>query len=181
MIDVALHQESQIQQFCVINIKNIVIDSTLHWKIHNGAGAFSPGYLDRIIVIEDDRGPKDPDSFIRVLCWRGQSDRDIKITPGKTNHLEPFALAHCEIYRFSEYPPATSILINASKKYECPPTPLPKKKYMMYFRELWEERLPLLPPKISWYDYSLEYWPNKYEKEVKLARKGVYLKLVKIC
>src|SRR4030042_5596707 len=67
LADVALHEESGTQMFCVISLKKT--DHTVPWKALNGAVALDPGYLKWIIVVDEDVDPRDPDSFIWALCF----------------------------------------------------------------------------------------------------------------
>lgn len=175
LVDVALHQESGTQQFCVVSLKKT--DHTLPWKALNGAVAFAPGYLKWIIVVDEDIDPRDPDSFLWALCWRVQPDRDIRITPGKTAHLDPSALPPSKLSGMSEYPPTTSILIDATRKWDYPPTSLPRKDFMERARKIWEEEgLPALTPKVPWYGYSLGHWTEQDEEEAECALKGEHYK-----
>lgn len=110
LVDVGLHGESGTQQFCVITLKKK--DPTVAWKALNGAVALDPGYLKWVIVVDDDIDPHDPDSYIWALCWRMQPDRDIRITPGKSAHLDPSTVPPEEHTKMAGYAPITSILID---------------------------------------------------------------------
>ena len=107
---VLLHGESGTEQFCVISLKKTnPADATVPWKALNGAVALDPGYLKWVIVVDDDIDPHDPDSYLWALCWRVQPDRDIRITPGKSAHLDPSAVPPDETSQMTVYPPTTSI------------------------------------------------------------------------
>lgn len=171
LVDVALHEESGTEQFGVISLKKT--DQTLPWKALNGAVALHPGYLKWVIVVDDDVDPRDPDSFIWALCFRVQPDRDIRITPGMSAHLDPSAVPPQELSSTSEFPPTTSILIDATRKWVYPPTSLPRKEFMERAREIWEEEgLPPLKPKAPWWGDLFGYWPEEYQEEAELALKG---------
>lgn len=171
LVDVGLHGESGTEQFCVISLKKT--DPTVPWKALNGAVALDPGYLKWVIVVDEDIDPHDPDSYIWALCWRVQPDKDIRITPGKSAHLDPSAVPPEEHERMAGYPLTTSILIDATRKWAYPPTSLPKKEFMERARQIWEEEgLPELNPKVPWYGYSLGYWTEQDQEEAELALKG---------
>lgn len=175
LVDVALHGESGTEQFCVISLKKT--DHTVPWKALNGAVALDPGYLKWVIVVDEDIDPHDPDSFIWALCWRMQPDRDVRITPGKSAHLDPSAVPPEATSQMHGYPPTTSILIDATRKWVYPPTSLPRKEFMESARKIWEEEgLPDLSPKIPWYGYSLGYWTEENKEEAELALKGEHYK-----
>lgn len=175
LVDVALHGESGTEQFCVISLKRT--DHTVPWKALNGAVALDPGYLKWVIVVDDDIDPHDPDSFIWALCFQVQPDRDIRITTGKSAHLDPSAVPPEETSQMQVYPPTTSILIDATRKWAYTPTSLPRKEFMERARKIWEEEgLPSLNPKTPWYGYSLGYWTAENEEEAELALKGEHYK-----
>ncbi len=76
-----------------------------------------------------------------------------------------------------EFPPTTSILIDATRKWPYPPTSLPKKEFMERAREIWEEEgLPPLNPKVPWYGYSLGFWTEEDQEEAELALRGEHYK-----
>jgi len=139
--------------------------------------ALEPGYLKWVIVVDEDVDPRDPDSFIWALCFRVQPDRDIRIIKGMSAHLDPSAVPPEELLRMPEFPPTTSILIDATRKWPYPPTSLPKKEFMERARKIWEEEgLPPLNPKVPWYGYLLGYWPEEYQEEAELALRGEHYK-----
>jgi 4-hydroxy-3-polyprenylbenzoate decarboxylase len=173
LVDVGLHGESGTEQFCVISLKKT--DHTLPWKALNGAVALDPGYLKWVIVVDDDIDPHDPDSYLWALCFQVQPDRDIRITPGKSAHLDPSAVPMEETTQRTAYPPTTAILIDATRKWAYPPTSLPRRDFMENARKIWEEEglLPLTP-KVPWYGYSLGHWSEEDQQEAELALKGEY-------
>ena len=178
LVDVGLHGESGTEQFCVISLKKPVKgDRTVPWKALNGAVALDPGYLKWVIVVDDDIDPHDPHSYLWALCWCVQPDKDIRITPGKSAHLDPSAVPPEEVSQMSMYPPTTSILIDATRKWAYPPTSLPKKEFMERARKIWEEEgLPTLNPIVPWHGYSLGHWTAEDEEEAELALKGEHYK-----
>ena len=177
LVDVALHGESGTEQFCVISLKKPrKEDRTVPWKALNGAVALDPGYLKWIIVVDEDIDPHDPDSYLWALCFQVQPERDIRITPGKSAHLDPSAVPPDQKHQEAGgYPPTCSVLIDATRKWDYPPTSLPGKEFMEHARKIWEEEgLPTLQPKLPWFGYSLGHWTKQYEEEAKLAVKGDY-------
>jgi len=176
LVDVGLHVESGTEQFCVISLKKPNReDCTVPWKALNGAAAFDPGYLKWIIVVDDDIDPHDPDSHLWALCFCVQPDRDIRVTPGKSAHLDPSAAPMGEKSQRSSYPPTTAILIDATRKWAYPPTSLPRREFMEHARKMWEEEhLPPLQPKVPWFGYPLGHWTAEDQEEAELALKGEY-------
>lgn len=178
LVDVGLHGESGTHQFCVISLKkNDKADLTVPWKALNGAVALDPGYLKWVIVVDEDIDPHDPDSYIWALCWHMQPDRDIRITPGKSAHLDPSAVPPEEYVKLPGYAPTSSILIDATRKWDYPPISLPRREFMEKARRIWEEEgLPELTPKVPWFGYSLGWWTKEDEEEAELALKGEHYK-----
>jgi 4-hydroxy-3-polyprenylbenzoate decarboxylase len=98
--------------------------------------------------------------------------RDIRITPGKDPGLDPSA-APADVRKELGQPDASALLIDATRKWDYPPTSLPKREFMERARKIWdEEGLPPLKPKIPWFGYSLGYWTSEFDEEAELALKG---------
>ena len=65
------------------------------------------------------------------------------------------------------------MLINATRKWDYPPTSLPKREFMDRARQIWEEEgLPKLTPKAPWHGYTLGDWSEESEQEAQLALLG---------
>jgi hypothetical protein len=72
---------------------------------------------------------------------------------------------------------SSSILMDATRKWDYPPISLPKREFMERAMEIWEEEgLPSLTPKIPWHGYSLGYWTKEDEEEAELALRGEHYK-----
>jgi 4-hydroxy-3-polyprenylbenzoate decarboxylase len=84
------------------------------------------------------------------------------------------ARGHGPVLRESE--DESTMLIDATLKYDLPPVALPTKEFMERAKELWEELgLPPLTPEIPWHGYSLGDWNDKWEAMAKRATDGDYL------
>ncbi len=173
LVDVFFHRESGAWQFCVISLRKP--ERTQVWKALNGAVALDPRHAKIIIVVDDDIDLRDPNSVIWALSFRMQPAQDIRVTPGKTASLDPSATPpeQARARRDLLQPPTSSILIDATRKWDYPPIALPKKEFMEQAKKIWEEEgLPPLSPKVPWYGYSLGYWTQEDEEEAELALKG---------
>ncbi len=171
ILDVAFHENSGGKQFVVIRMRKTY--STEPWQALNAAVAFNPTWAKMIIVVDEDIDPRDTDSIIWALCYRMQPHLDIRITPGKTAALDPSAAPLKETMGTRERPPTSSLLIDATRKWDYPPVSLPKRELMERARQIWEEEgLPKLSPKVPWYGYSLGHWSKENEEEAELALKG---------
>jgi 4-hydroxy-3-polyprenylbenzoate decarboxylase len=79
--------------------------------------------------------------------------------------------------KYPEPDGASALLVDATCKWEYPPTSLPAKEYMEKAKERWEKLgLPKLEPRYPWHGYSLGHWPKEDEEEANWAVKGEYAK-----
>jgi UbiD family decarboxylase len=175
--DVCWHEESGSWQFAVISLKKAFPPQA--WQALKGADALDPQRGKIIIAVDEDIDARDPDSVIWALCYRMQPHRDILVTMGKSASLDPSAAPPgAEVppgYQGVDLP-TSSILIDATRKWNYPPIALPAKEFMEKAKKIWEElALPKLSPKIPWYGRSLGNWLKKFEEEAGLAVKGEYL------
>lgn len=175
LADVAFHDESGGRQFCVISLKAPAQSDA--WKALNGAVALMPNYGKVIIAVDDDIDPNNMDAVAWALCYRMQPDKDVRVTPGKVHGLDPSAAPPEVLERAHQRAPTSSIMINATRKWDYPPVSLPKREFMEAARKIWEaEGLPPLTPRSPWYGYSLGYWTEEDETEALLALKGEHYK-----
>ncbi len=171
LVSVAFHRESGSVPFCVISLNRPT--KTDVWKTLKGADALHPNRGKIIIAVDDDIDPREPDSVIWALCYRMQPNRDILVTQGKSADLDPSVAPPEETKKMRMPPTSSSILIDATRKWDYPPVSLPGREFMERARKIWEEEgLPTLTPKIPWYGYSLGYWTEEDEEEAELAVRG---------
>lgn len=173
IIDVALHENSGSTSYCVIRMKKT--HPSQAWQALNGAAALDPQLGKFIIVVDEDIDPRDADSVNWALSFRVQPHRDTRITTGRVPALDPSANPPWEPDPGYLQTTASSLLIDATRKWDYPPVSLPKREYMERSKKIWEELgLPELNPKVPWYGYSLGYWTKVNEEEAELALRGEY-------
>ncbi len=172
--DVSWHEESGASQWVVISLKKAYPAQV--WQALKEADAFESSMGKVIIAVDEDIDAKDPDSVIWALCFRMQPAKDILITPGKAAHLDPSAgPPGAELPPGYASPSTSSILIDATMKWDYPPTALPAQEFMENAKRIWEGLgLPSLSPKVPWYGRSLGAWTKQNEEEAELAVKGEY-------
>ncbi len=171
LVDVAFHDASGAYQFCVISLKKPTQPQA--WQALNGAVAMAPTHGKMIIAVDDDIDARDLDSVIWALCYRMQPQNDIRIVTGKSAALDPSAAPPEELKEKSYYPLTSSVLINATMKWDYPPVALPKREFMEDAKKIWDKiGLPPLTPKVPWFGYHLGYWTEEDELEAELALKG---------
>ena len=163
---VAIHEESGGWGFFVIQMK--VPQPTHAWQALYAAAGLTPGLGKFFVVVDDDIDPRDLDAVIWALVFRAQPHRDIIVLPGKRPMLDPSAVSPADPGWHHAFPVpngASSLLINAVRKWPYPPVSLPAKEFMERARLIWEEeKLPQLKPKVPWHGYELGHWPDEFKK-----------------
>jgi 3-polyprenyl-4-hydroxybenzoate decarboxylase len=174
LLDVVMYENSGSAMYCVIKMGKS--HPSQMWQALYGAFASVPTSPKIVVVVDDDIDPRDPDSVIWALSFRMQPHQDIRIVSGRGAPLDPSAATPQTPDEERFYPPpggASTVLINATRKWDCPPVALPKKEFMERAREIWEEEgLPKIEIKTPWFGYDLGYWPEEFAEEAKLALQG---------
>jgi 4-hydroxy-3-polyprenylbenzoate decarboxylase len=179
VMEVVFHESGGSWQFIVIRIKN---ENPAHpWQALQAASGFEPSMGKIIIVVDEDVDPWDPDAVNWALSFRMQPNSDVRIISGRAVMLDHSAVPPEEMsmleLNFPKPNGGSSLLINATRKWDYLPVSLPKREYMERARMIWkEEGLPLLKPKAPWYGYPLGYWPDENIEEADLAVKGEHYK-----
>lgn len=180
ILDVAFHESSGSWEYCVIQMKKQ--NQSQPWQALNATVALDPTIGKIIIAVDDDVDPGNEWMVNWALSFRMQPHLDVRIVTGKSSMLDPSAAppdASTEEQRFPKPSGTSAILIDATRKWDYPPTALPKKEYMDKGKELWEEEgLPKLEltPGQPWSGYSLGSWSKENEEEAELAVKGEFYK-----
>jgi UbiD family decarboxylase len=175
LVEVAFHNESGSWQFCAISLKRC--ETAQVWKALYGIVALEPAYGKMIIAVDDDIDPRDLDSIVWALCYRMQPNRDVQIVKGRAAALDLSVIPGEDLAEKVGRPLTSSLLIDATMKWDYPPTALPKREFMERAKELWErEGLPALKPKVPWFGHSLGFWREEDEEEAHLALKGEHYK-----
>ncbi len=178
------------------------MDNVLQVVMHESSGGWAlaviqvkepkPGQISRMfdvipsglrskmmVVVDEDINPADADSVNWALAFRFQPRRDVRMEPMPEMALD---VSICNPADESARDPlsnmatrASSMLIDATRKWPYPPTSLPKREHMERALELWkEEGLPQLNLREPWYGINLGYWPQESEEEAALAVEGRY-------
>ena len=145
------------------------------------------------IAVDDDIDPWHPDQFWFAIGTRTLLHRDIKIIRHKvtsritSNMFLPTeemikTIRHQQFDPTLEVPFETStMLINATLKWDYAPVSLPTKEFMEEALGIWQkEGLPALKLEEPWYGYELGYWPKEFAEAAARAVKGEYFKTSKI-
>ncbi len=137
------------------------------WRALTGISAYQPAVGKYCIAINDDIDPNNADALLWAMCYRANPVKDIQIVDYRGR-------GHGPILKESE--DESTMLIDATLKYDLPPVALPKKEFMERAKELWEELdLPPLTPEPPWHGYSLGDWNDKWDAMAQRATDGDYL------
>jgi 3-polyprenyl-4-hydroxybenzoate decarboxylase len=143
-----------------------------------GAMAAVLEYGDRvgkmIVVVDDDINARDPVAVTWAITHRSQPHKDVKIVGDRPFGATPIGMV--ATHPSSRYDNSeSSLLIDATRKADFPPLSLPKEKYMVRAREIWEELgLPKLDPQEPWHGYLMGLWPEDLNEEAELAVNSEY-------
>jgi UbiD family decarboxylase len=179
ILDVSLHENSGAQSWLVVKIRK---ENPWHSSrvLHTTAG-YDAVVGKFTIVVDEDIDPNDMDSVLWAMAWRVQPARDMLVIKGKYPTLDPSAYKPDAPREEKQWPQDTgssAVLIDATAKWNYPPTSLPRKEYMEKALQIWqEERLPELNLKQPWYGYELGYWPEQFREDADLVVKGEHYKI----
>ena len=134
-----------------------------------------------IIAVDEDVNPHDLDAVVWALSFSMQPHRDLKVLGGKSPALDPSGYPPGASKDERSYPKpqgASSLLIDATRKWPYPPVGLPKKEFMERAMKIWEEEgLPPLKLREPWHGYSLGDWTPEDEEFAELAAQGRFAEI----
>jgi 4-hydroxy-3-polyprenylbenzoate decarboxylase len=176
VLEVAFPELAGGSNMCVVRMKKSNPSDV--WQVLSAANAFSPDRAKIIIAVDEDIDPNDLEAVNWAMTWRMQPHRDLHIMRGRTGGLDYSSYRPQDPPEQRRYPEglgASSLLIDATLKWQYPPTSLPKQEYMENAIKLWNElKLGPLNLKSPWFGYNLGYWHEKNEENAKLIMKGDY-------
>ncbi|GAB4247094.1 MAG: UbiD family decarboxylase [Thermoleophilia bacterium] len=177
ILDVQLHEATGSYGLMVIQMKKT--HPAQPWQALNAAVALDPTIGKMIVAVDEDIDPSDADAVNWAMSYRMRPHLDVRITTGKASILDPSSAppeASVDVQRFPPPVGTSAILIDATRKWDYPPTSLPAREYMERALERWErEGLPELSLKKPWFGYELGYWDEEARREAKAAVEGAYL------
>jgi len=179
ILDVAMHESGGYETFAVIQMKKT--HPSQPWQaLYSAAGYRSSGFK-ILIAVDEDINPHDMDAVVWALCFSMQPHRDTKILTGKSPSLDPSGYppgASREERSFPQPQGASSLLIDATRKWAYPPVGLPKKEFMEKAIKIWEEEgLPPLKLRTPWYGYNLGDWTEEDKEFAQLAVEGRFAEI----
>ncbi len=164
---VSLHEPlTNLRRFIAITVDRDAKKTEI-WRALMGISAYQASVGKYCIAINDDIDPDNADAILWAMSYRANPVRDIQI-------IDYRARGHGPVLR--ETSDESTMLIDATLKYDLPPVALPTKEHMVRAKELWEELgLPPLTPEAPWHGYSLGDWNTKWEAMARRATDGDYL------
>jgi len=177
ILDVQLHEATGSYGLMVIQLKKV--HPSQPWQALHAAVALDPTIGKTIVAVDEDIDPNDADSVNWAMAFRMRPHLDVHIVTGKASILDPSSAppeAHVDEQRFPSPVGTSAMLIDATRKWDYPPTSLPRKQFMEKAIERWEaEGLPALTLRKPWYGYELGYWTEEARREAEAAVEGKYL------
>lgn len=126
-----------------------------------------------LIAVDEDIDPRDADAIHWALSYRMQPHRDIDIRETKISTGLDFSLAPPAHRDEVESVKASALLIDATRKWDYPPTSLPKKEFMERAQSIWQGLgLPSLKLKNPWFGINLGSWSEADEADAQRALRG---------
>ncbi|MBI4322420.1 MAG: UbiD family decarboxylase [Chloroflexi bacterium] len=189
--DVAFHHCAGGWRICSIQLQNVAGVRTAHstvWRTLYAALAKSEAWPKLVIVVDEDIDPHDLESVLWAMSFRWQPERDTRIVGSRARELDqsvtPYGKGPGDHGRLPgkeaiiDAERGSSMLVDATRKWDYTPIALPKREYMERARTIWEELgYPALRPRVPWFGTSLGIWPDEYEEQARLAEAGEFEKV----
>ncbi len=171
ILEVALPDAAGSHGVCVVRINRSVCASPMEPL---RAIADQPRAAPKILIaVDEDIDPRDADAVQWAMSYRMQPHRDIEIRDIKVSTGLDFSLARPSARPEVVAAKASAILIDATRKWEYPPTSLPRKEFMEKAHEIWRElQLPELELKQPWFGYNLGSWSEEDQANAERAIRG---------
>ncbi|MHB8868847.1 MAG: UbiD family decarboxylase [Thermoleophilia bacterium] len=177
VLDVQLHEATGSYGLMVIQLRKV--HPAQPWQALNAAVALDPTIGKTIVAVDEDIDPADADAVNWAMAYRMRPHLDVRITTGKASILDPSSAppdAPVDEQRFPSPVGTSAMLIDATTKWDYPPTSLPRRPFMEKAIERWKaEGLPELAVRKPWYGYELGYWTEEARREAVAATEGHYL------
>jgi len=132
-----------------------------------------------VVAVDDDINVRDYYSVLHAINTRAQPHRDFRIEQFTARHLGDYSLAPLEELNKLEpttemnRPVASTLLVDATRKWSYPPVSLPPKKYMVEALKIWQNQgLPKLDLQEPWWGINLGYWTEENKRYAKAVVEG---------
>ena len=170
IIDVALPETSGSHGLAVLRVDRSAVNPMEALQVVADIPRAAPKIL---IAVDEDIDPRDADAVNWAMSYRMQPHRDVEIREIQVSTALDFSLAPPSSRSEAEQVKSSAILIDATRKWDYPPTSLPKRSYMEAAESIWRKLgLPELQLKQPWFGYNLGSWSQEDEEDAERAVKG---------
>jgi 4-hydroxy-3-polyprenylbenzoate decarboxylase len=163
------------------DVAGIRTHPSIVWQAMLASLARSAEYPKVVIAVDEDVDPTNLESVFWAVSFCYQPHRDTRIIQGRSGRLDQSVAPYRDDDDdYARYPRsltspegASTILMDATRKFPYTPISLPKREYMEHAKELWDKlKLPPLQPISPWHGKSLGIWPEEYEVQAELGAHG---------
>lgn len=177
ILDAQLHEATGSYGLLVIQMQKT--HPAQPWQALNAAAGLDPTIGKMIVAVDEDIDLTDADAVNWALSYRMRPHLDLRVITGRASILDPSSAPPDASVDDQRFPPpvgTSSVLIDATRKWDYPPTSLPGREFMDKAMERWQkEGLPELDVKSPWYGYELGHWDEEAREDARFAVKGGYL------
>jgi UbiD family decarboxylase len=134
------------------------------WRALHGTANFTAGVGKVCIAVSEDIDPTNTDAILWSVAYRSNPIDDVHITPWRGG---------VQGSHYSGRQADSTLLVDATLKYDMPPLALPAREFMEGARKIWEELgLPALTVRAPWHGYTLGDWTETWESFARRAIAG---------
>ena len=134
------------------------------WRALHGTANFTAGVGKICIAVSEDIDPTNTDAILWSVAYRSNPIDDVCITPWRGG---------VQGSHYSGRQADSTLLVDATLKYDMPPLALPAREFMEGARKIWEELgLPALTVRAPWHGYTLGDWTETWESFARRAIAG---------
>ncbi len=173
ILEVALPEESGGWGYCIIKMKKQHVEDSQ--RVLDAITKLRRFNSKVVVVVDEDINARDAEAINWAISFRMQPNRDIRVVEVAGLNLDPSVVdpSRDKLAGPMFQNKASSLLIDATRKWPYPPVSLPKKEFMDRALEIWRsEGLPELHLNDPWFGYSLGYWSAEEEEQAQLALQG---------
>lgn len=171
ILEVALLDEAGSHMVCVVRMRTS--EDTRPMDALRAIADFPRAVPKIIIAVDEDIDARDSASVNWAMAYRMQPHRDAETRLTAPSTGLDFSVTPPESRPDAGHIKASSLLIDATRKWDYPPTSLPAKSYMERALSLWQEfGLPELQLRNPWYGYNLGHWTELDAADAGRALRG---------
>ncbi|MCR9087747.1 MAG: UbiD family decarboxylase [Rhodobacteraceae bacterium] len=134
------------------------------WRGLQGAASLQAQCGKVVIAVSDDIEPNNADAIFWSIAYRSNLSTDMHVTPYRSGGHGP---------KSGRSGADATLMIDATLKADMPPLAMPREKFMLRAKDIWEELdLPRLTPQPPWHGYELGDWSEQWSDYADRAVSG---------